>query len=281
MEETKKCPYCGGEILAVAKKCKHCGKWLNEDPAPTPATETQPIKETQPINNEPAKPKKSKNIIIGVLGAVIVVLVGILVAVLLGGKEKYYLLGRQIWQPTSDYHNWIAVISDTEEDTFARGKAWQGNLGIGSKRLGEKIKPILMSSEVNNSVQFKELTGFTAKEAFGEITFCEPCSKEGLANIVFFNFIPMYGYGSEDFSIYGRVDINTKKFELLPGDFVGLIRVNKYKDCFVCKRDEMIYVFPQSTLNEKVTSVLGFKWEDYFKNYPTNEELIYLIGNQD
>ena len=29
MEETKKCPFCGKEILAVAKKCKHCGNWID------------------------------------------------------------------------------------------------------------------------------------------------------------------------------------------------------------------------------------------------------------
>ena len=31
MAETKRCPYCGEEILAVAKKCKHCGEWLNKE----------------------------------------------------------------------------------------------------------------------------------------------------------------------------------------------------------------------------------------------------------
>ena len=33
-KETKNCPYCGEEILAVAKKCKHCGEWLHEPPKP-------------------------------------------------------------------------------------------------------------------------------------------------------------------------------------------------------------------------------------------------------
>lgn len=45
MEETKRCPYCGEEILAVAKKCKHCGEWLEEKlqqgPITPPKTESR------------------------------------------------------------------------------------------------------------------------------------------------------------------------------------------------------------------------------------------------
>ena len=35
MEEVKKCPYCGEEILSTAKKCKHCSEWLNNNTSDT------------------------------------------------------------------------------------------------------------------------------------------------------------------------------------------------------------------------------------------------------
>lgn len=33
-DETKECPYCGEEILAIAKKCKHCGEFLDGSSKP-------------------------------------------------------------------------------------------------------------------------------------------------------------------------------------------------------------------------------------------------------
>jgi hypothetical protein len=33
MSEYRKCPYCGEEIMAEAKKCKHCREWLTDQPA--------------------------------------------------------------------------------------------------------------------------------------------------------------------------------------------------------------------------------------------------------
>ena len=35
MRKTKKCPFCGEEILLEAVKCKHCGEFLNASPQPS------------------------------------------------------------------------------------------------------------------------------------------------------------------------------------------------------------------------------------------------------
>ena len=62
--DTRNCPYCGEEILAVAKKCKHCGEWLPKDEEPKEAQEeVQP--EQTPVEPEvisQPKPQESPTI---------------------------------------------------------------------------------------------------------------------------------------------------------------------------------------------------------------------------
>lgn len=64
-EQAKKCPYCSEEILATAKKCKHCGEFLDKEL----------IAEKQKPKEE--KPKKKK---MG-LGKVIVVVIFIFIMI--------------------------------------------------------------------------------------------------------------------------------------------------------------------------------------------------------
>ena len=71
IEETKRCPYCGEEILAVAVKCKHCGSMLTAPPpAPQPPPPPPPVQPPLPVQL-PAQgnPLGNASLVIGILGA--------------------------------------------------------------------------------------------------------------------------------------------------------------------------------------------------------------------
>lgn len=91
MEETKKCPYCGEEILAVARKCKHCGTWLEPQDAASQQDEAfaSPveqstvgggIKETKPVLHKVLNSivgAKKKVLVYGSAAAVVLVVVAV------------------------------------------------------------------------------------------------------------------------------------------------------------------------------------------------------------
>ena len=63
-QQTKNCPYCGEEIMAIAKKCKHCGEWLVKPQ--DLERHQQPIKKESYFNSKYLYDKVWMNLIFGV-----------------------------------------------------------------------------------------------------------------------------------------------------------------------------------------------------------------------
>ena len=134
MDETKPCPYCGEPIQKVARKCKWCGEWLDEDNCPSQSFITCPTCGEQipegskicPLCKEPLtgssspkqvnKTSKSKirplYIVIGVIAVVVLGVGGVLLKNYLNDKE---------YQETIE-NSPYSIISKNLEEAVAKGQ---------------------------------------------------------------------------------------------------------------------------------------------------------------
>lgn len=87
MRITKRCPYCAEEILVDAKKCKHCGEWLEVQPDKGSKDNTLTARE---LRNEIGITTPKKLAEDGTVGCLLAIVAVIAVAV---GTYTHWFLG--------------------------------------------------------------------------------------------------------------------------------------------------------------------------------------------
>lgn len=85
-KQMRECPYCGEEILAKAKKCKHCGEFLDKSLKPTTPQLQQQLPSNQPVKHVTVEQTSKKYKLGGCLFA-LMMMVGLVIA-LVGMNTK-------------------------------------------------------------------------------------------------------------------------------------------------------------------------------------------------
>lgn len=105
--ETKRCPYCGEEIMATAKKCRYCGEWLTGEVPPDYNEQ-----HVDPIASDESKSHSSPNVVASLVVLAVAAILAIIIAVTMHASG-----GRMSNDGNENYADSVMVdTTDTESD---------------------------------------------------------------------------------------------------------------------------------------------------------------------
>lgn len=79
--ETKRCPYCGEEIMVTAKKCRYCGEWLTGEVPPTSVPPDYNEQHVDPIASDESKSHSSPNVVASLVVLAVAAILAVIIAV--------------------------------------------------------------------------------------------------------------------------------------------------------------------------------------------------------
>lgn len=106
--ETKRCPYCGEEIMATAKKCRYCGEWLTGEVPPTSVPPDYNEQHVDPIESDESKSHSSPNVVASLVVLAVAAILAVIIAVTMhasGGRMS-----------NDGNENYAVDTTDTETD---------------------------------------------------------------------------------------------------------------------------------------------------------------------
>ena len=131
-QEKKRCPYCGEEILSAAKKCKHCGEWLETENNPENG-----MQRTRQMNMDEKQGKPQ-----GKRGSVIPIVIAVICFVALLVVLGLYFWGNADNKQQIDYEQDYAEADDDAghgRTTLSPGE-WTLSGNVGGKDMTIRIK---------------------------------------------------------------------------------------------------------------------------------------------